>query len=177
MPYSFLWLYLMKCVFTCSIFVDSSTKRFLNVLSVFGKYFVLQNTKIFKKHFCPVLATQSRVSQVACHSRKLAGQFWRLVHEWKVQSRGIHRDFCDLARDSLASETSSREKHLENFSKLLSWSVLVGGSGDYLVTYLSREKRVFCTVRAVFKFFFSFPSNFLWLFIFSLNCLLPKRSV
>ena len=32
----------MKCVFTCSIFVDSSTKRFLSVLDVFGKYFVLK---------------------------------------------------------------------------------------------------------------------------------------
>ena len=106
------------------------------------------------------LATLSRVSQVACHSRELAGQFWRLVREWKVQSWGVHRDFRDSARDSLASETSSREKHLANFSKLLAWSVLAGVSSDYLATYLSREKRVFCTVRAVFKIFFSFPSNF-----------------
>ena len=35
MLYSFVWLYLLKCVFTCSIFVDSNTKRFLSVLSVF----------------------------------------------------------------------------------------------------------------------------------------------
>ena len=75
----------MKCVFTCSIFVDSSTKRFLSVLGAFGKYFVLQKLKIKKKkHFCPVLATQSRVSQVAGLSREFAGQFWRLVREWKV---------------------------------------------------------------------------------------------
>ena len=110
----------MKCVFTCSIFVDLSIKRFLSVLGVFGKYFVLQNTEIFKKHFCPVLATQSRVSQVACHSHELTGQFCQLVPKWKVQSRGVHRDFRGSARDSLASKTSSREKHLENFSKLLS---------------------------------------------------------
>ena len=164
MPYSFVWLYLMKCVFTCSIFVNSSTKRFLSVLGVFGKCFVLQKLKISKTYFCPVLATQSRVSQVACHSHDLAGLFWWLVHEWKVQSRGVYRDFRSLAHDSLASKTSNRE-------------VLTGGSGDYLTTYLSHEKRVFCIVRAVFKIFFSFPSNFLWLFIFSLNCLLPKRSV
>ena len=52
MPYSFVWLYLMKCVFTCSIFVYSSTKIFLSVLSVFGKYFVLKNWK-FQKSFFP----------------------------------------------------------------------------------------------------------------------------
>ena len=177
MPYSFVWLYLMKCVFTCSIFVDSSTKRFLSVLGVFGKYFILQKLKISKINFCPVLAIQSRVSQVACHSRELAGQFWWLVHKWKVQSWGVHRDVRGSARGSPASKTSSREKHLENFSKLLSWSVLAGGSGNFLATYLSREKRVFCTVKAVFKILFSFPSNFLWLFIFSHNCLLPKHSV
>ena len=104
--------------------------------------------------------TQLRVSQVACHSRELTGKFWWLVCEWKVQSRGVHRDFRGSFCDSLESETSSREKHLENFSKLLAWSVLAGVFSDYLATYLSREKRVFCTVRAVFKIFFSFPSNF-----------------
>ena len=82
-------------------------------------------TENFKNHFCPVLATQSRVSQVACHSRELAGQFWRLVREWKVQLRGLHRDFRGSARVSLAGRTSSREKHLEIFFKILSLSVLV----------------------------------------------------
>ena len=132
-----------------------------------------KNWKI-QKQCCPVLATQLRVSQVACLSRVLAGQFWQLVREWKVQSRGIHRDFRGSARDSLPSETSSREKHLEIFSKLLAWSVLVGMSGNYVATYLSREKRVFCTVGVVFKIFFSFPSNFLWLFIFSFVWNLPN---
>ena len=92
-------------------------KRFLSVLGVFGKYFVFTKTKKFQKQCYPVLATQSRVIQVACQSHKLAGQFWRLVREWKVQSREVHRDFHGSARDSLASETSSREKHLENFFK------------------------------------------------------------
>ena len=120
MPYSFVWLYLIKCVFTCSIFVDSNTKRFLSVLVVFGKYFVLTKTENFKKQCCLVLATQSWVRQVVCHNRELTGQFWRLVREWKVQSRGVHKDFRGSARDCLASETSSHEKHLANFfSKLL----------------------------------------------------------
>ena len=119
MPYSFVWLYLIKCVFTCSIFIDSNTKRFFSVLGVFGKYFVFTKTEKFQKQCCPVLATQSRVIQVACYSRELAGWFWRLVREWKVQSWGVHRDFHYLAHDSLASETSSREKHLANFFKSL----------------------------------------------------------
>ena len=48
MPYSFVWLYLIKCVLTCSIFVNSNTKRFLSFLVVFGKYFVLTKTENFK---------------------------------------------------------------------------------------------------------------------------------
>ena len=114
----------MKCVFTCSIFVNSSTKRFLSVLGVFGKYFCLKNLKISKNQFCPVLAALSRVCQVASLSRIFAGHFWRLVREWKVQSRGSLRDFRGLARDLLAGRPSSREKHLEKFFKLLSLSVL-----------------------------------------------------
>ena len=105
---------------------------------------------------------------------ELTSQFWQLVRKWKVQSQWVHRDFCSSTRDSLASETSNREKHLEIFSKLLAWSVLAGVSGDYLATYLSREKCVFCTVRAIFKIFFSFPSNFFWLFIFSFVCNFPN---
>ena len=41
---------------------------------------------------------------------------WRLVHGWKVQLRGVHRDFRGLPRDFLASRPSSHEKNLENFS-------------------------------------------------------------
>ena len=119
MPNSFVWLDLISCVFTCSIFVESNTKRFLSVLGVFGKYFVFTKTEKFQKQCCPILATQSRVIQVACYSRELAGWFWRLVRRWKVQSRGVHRDFHVLAHDSLTSETSSRKKHLANFFKSL----------------------------------------------------------
>ena len=119
-----------------------------------------KNWKI-QKQCCPVLATQLRVSQVACLSRVLAGQFWQLVRKWKVQLQGVHRDFRGSARDSLASETYSCEKYLAIFfSKLLAWSVLAGVSGDYLVTYLNRKKHVFYKVRAIFKIFFSFSSNF-----------------
>ena len=165
MPYSCVWLYLIKCVFTYSIFVDSNTKRFLSVLVVFGKYFVLQKLKISKKtvlsYFGDSIASKSsHMPQSQDHESVLA-----------TCSR------VDLKISVYPSrETSSHEKHLENFSKLLVWSVLVGVSSNYLVTYLSLEKRVFCTVRAVFKIFFSFPSNFMWLFTFSLNCSYPNTS-
>ena len=117
MPYSFVWLYLLKCVFTCSIFVDSNTKKFFSVLGFFGKYFVFTKIENFQKQYCPILATQLRVIQVACYSRELACWFWRLVCEWKVQSRGVHRDFRGSTRDSLTGRPSNREKHLENFSQ------------------------------------------------------------
>ena len=143
MPYSFVWLYLLKCVFTYSIFVDSSTIRFLSILGVFGKYFVLKNWKFQKKnkkiHFCPVLATQSWVSQVAGLSRMFAGLFWQLVREWKVQSWELLRDFRGSARDFLAGRPSSRKKHLEKFFKIFSLSVLATQPGDSLQ---SRKTRV-----------------------------------
>ena len=49
MPYSFVWLYLLKCVFTCSIFVDSNTNFFLSVLGDFRKDFVFTKTEKFQK--------------------------------------------------------------------------------------------------------------------------------
>ena len=132
MSYSFVWLYFLKCVFTCSIFVDSNTKIFLSVLGVFGKYFVFTKTEKFQKQCCPILATQSRVIQVAYFSRELACLVWRLVREWEVQSRGLHRDFHGSTRDSLAGRPSSREKHLEIFITFLSLSVLAASPGDSL---------------------------------------------
>ena len=100
------------------------------------------------------------VSQVACHSCELGGQFWRLVHEWKVQSRGVHRDFCGSARNFLTDRPSSRKKHLETFSTIVTLSVLAACLGDLLATCYSREKRVFCVSKTVFKTFSVFSSNF-----------------
>ena len=160
MPYSFVWLYLIKCVFTCSIFVDSNKFFFLSVLGVSGKYFIFTKTEKFQKQCCPILATQSRIIQVACYSRELTGWFWWLFHKWKVHSRGLHRDFRGLARDSLAGRPSSREKHLENFSTIVTSSVLTAWPGDLLTTCFSHEKRVFCVSKTVFKTFSVFPSTF-----------------
>ena len=160
MSYLFVWLYLLKCVFTCSIFVDSNTKRFLSVLGVFGKYFAFTKTEKFQKQCCPILATQSQVIQVACYSRELMSWIWRLVRKWKVQSRGVHRDFHGLARDSLAGRSSNRKKHFEFFFIILTLSVLAACPGDLLMTRFSHKKRVFCVSKTVFKTFSVFPSTF-----------------
>ena len=126
----------------------------------FGKYFVFTKIEKFQKQCCPVLTIQSRVIQVACYSRELACWFWQLVCEWKVQSRGVHRDFCGSACDSLVGRPSSHEKHLEIFFTILSLSALATCPSDLLATHPSREKRVFCISKTVFKTFSIFPSNF-----------------
>ena len=154
MPYSFVWLYLLKCVFTCLIFVYSNTKRFLSVLGVFGKYFIFTKTENFQKHCCPVLTTQSRVIQIPCYSRELACWFWRLVREWKVQSQRVHRDFRGLARNFLAGRPSSCEKHLEIFFTILTLNVLAACLGDLFQSWKTRVLRF---KDSFFKFFQFFP--------------------
>ena len=151
MPYSFMWLYLIKCVFTCSIFVDSNTKRFLSVLDVFGKYFIFTKTENFQKLCCPILATQSWVIQVTCYSRELAGWFWWLVCEWKVQSQVVHRDFHGPARDSLTDRPSSHEKHLENFFHNFDFECF-GGLPWRLAGDLSQSRKS-CVLRKWGSFF------------------------
>ena len=99
-------------------------KKIFECFRCFWKVFLLKNLKISKNQFCPVLAAQSRVYQVASLSRIFAGHFWRLAREWKVQSRGSLRDFRGSARDLLAGRPSSREKHLEKFFKILVLSAL-----------------------------------------------------
>ena len=119
MSYSFVWLYLIKCVFTCSIFVDSNIKRFLSVLVVFGKYFVFTKIENFKN--CVAL-------------------FWRLSRKSdkslaKVASSRVdfgdlftsgHKDFCDSACDSFVSKSSQSRKTLKNFFKNLVFKVFRG---------------------------------------------------
>ena len=116
----------MNAIFICVIVLDKMCFHMLNLcwfkhkkifecFRCFWTVFCSSKTENFKKQYYHVLATQSRVSQVACHSRELVGLFWRLVREWKVQSRRVHIDFRGSAHDSLASTTSSREKHLEIF--------------------------------------------------------------
>ena len=154
----------MNAIFICVIVLDKMCFHMLNLcwfkhkkifecFSCFWKVFCFYKNWKFQKLCCPILATQSQVRQVACQSRELAGRFWRLVREWKVQSRRVHRDFCGSARDSFASETSSRKKHLANFFKTFGLKCFGGCLGDWLVTSISREKCVFCVSKTVLPCF------------------------
>ena len=117
MPYSFVWLYLIKCVFTCSIYVDLNTKRFLSVLVIFGKYFVLQKLKISKivlpcfgdsvaglssrmpqsRARESVLVTCSRVEGlVARGTQRFSRLSSRLPREWYFQSWKTLSNFSKL---------------------------------------------------------------------------------
>ena len=90
-------MYLIKCVFKCSIFVDSNTKRFLSVLVVFVKYFVLTKTENFK-------------NSVAL--------FWQLNRK-SYKSHGIVTSSQVGFGDLFASGRSSREGYTEIFAAQL----------------------------------------------------------
>ena len=97
MPYSFVWLYLIKCAYTCSVFVDSNIKRFLSVLVVFGKYFVFTKTENFKNSVT---------------------LFWRL-------NRRLDKSHATVVNlrvsfgNMFTSGRSSREGYIENFAAQL----------------------------------------------------------
>jgi len=90
-------------------------------------------------------------------SHAFRGLGWWLILGWKVQTRGVHRDFHGSVHDSLASGTSSHKKHLEIFFKSFLSSVLATRPGDFLVTCLSHENRMFWIGQ--FLKLFSFPSH------------------
>ena len=83
--------------FTCSIFVNSSTKRFLSVLGVFGKYFVWKTWKFQKSSFA---------------------LFWRLSRGY-VKSRASVASSRVIFGDLFASGRSSREGYSEIFAAQL----------------------------------------------------------
>ena len=86
MSYTFVWLYLIKCVVHTLSYVDQTQKDFWVFLVVFGKCFILKNSKKSKIFTTLFLATQSWVMPVA--------------------------SLLKSSRDSLASESPNREKHL-----------------------------------------------------------------
>ena len=93
MPYSFVWLYLIRCVFTCSIFFDSNIKRFLSVLVVFGKYFVFTKIVKFQKQCYPVWRLSRRLIQSHTPVPSPHRDFSWLTGGSMSQSRKIFRIF------------------------------------------------------------------------------------
>ena len=95
------------------------TKRFWVFLIVFGKYFIFAKCQKFQKLYNPVLATWLRVHPVTCP------QSW-------AYSVGF--------RNSLAGQSPSREKDLENFSKIFGFRFLATLFGNLFVSgSFSRE--------------------------------------
>ena len=126
---------------------------------MFLESILFEKSQNFKIQFCPVLAAQSQVCQVASLSRIFASHFWWLVREWKAQSRGSLRDFRGSARDLLAGRPSSREKHLEKFSNFCSWVLWRLELATVWRLNQVAKNACFTKIRAVFKSFSVFPSN------------------
>ena len=62
----------------------------------------------------------------------------------------LYRNFYGSLCDFLVGGPSSRKKHLENFSKILSLKCLVTCLGDLFATWFSCEKCMSCALRTVF---------------------------
>ena len=91
----------------------SITKRFLNVLVIFEKYFVF--AKIVK----------NSIIVLPCSGDSVAGRTSRMPQLW------VHnRDFSRLVGDSLAGKCFSCEKDLEYFSKIWNFMLFVAQVGD-----------------------------------------------
>ena len=98
MPYSFVWLYLIKCVVHTQSYVDQTQKDFLVFLVVFGKCVILKNFKKSKKFYNSIFG-----DSLASHASR------------KAPIASLLRS----SHNSPASESPSHEKHLENISKFL----------------------------------------------------------
>ena len=88
MSYSFVWLYLTKCVFTCSIFVDQTQKDFW----VF--YLFLESTLFLQK-----------LPKIVKNFKNSVALFWQLSRKL-IQSHVLvaspHRDFSQLTGGSMS---------------------------------------------------------------------------
>ena len=127
MPYSFVWLYLIKCVFTCSIFVDQTQKDFLVSYFVFGKFFIF--AKISKTCVALFWRLNHGSSQSHAPVASLLRRFSRLTGGSKSQSWKILRKFFKIwvfkflmaqFGDLFVGGGSSCEG-TQRFSRLTSW--------------------------------------------------------
>ena len=97
MAYSFVWLYLIKCVFTCSIFVDQTQKDFWVFYFIFGKSFVFdKNIKNFKNCVALFWRLGRGSSQSHAPVTSLLRRFSQLTSGSKSQLRKILRKFFKI---------------------------------------------------------------------------------
>ena len=102
MPYSFVWLYVIKCDAHTQPYVDQTQKYFWVFYLFLENVFVLKIFKNSKNFQLCLLVTHLQVASF----KALIARLHRSVH------------------DSLASETSNCEKYLENFSKIKIFVIL-----------------------------------------------------
>ena len=181
---------------TCSIICWSNTKRIFSVLIVFEKCFCLEK---FQKLCKPVLATlprESSKSQAPSHelTQKLLATLLQVKAPVTKKNLEKFKNFgflgflrlclvtvswveapvaslLRLFRDLLTSGPSNCKKTVRQIFQNLSNELLVTWIGDLFAAHSSREKRVFCALRVIFKAVFqnfSVLLHLLWLFVVSL---------
>ena len=133
---------------SCMPPVASLLSRFTQLTG--GSMFQLQ--KILRKFFKILGFGSSR------------GLVWRLIHEWKLQSRGYTKVFMAPFATSSWVDLPIAKNTQTIFFKILALRCLATCPGDLSVTWFSREKCVFCILRTIFKTF-QFSLELLWLFI------------
>ena len=179
MLYSFVWLYLIKCV-SHTQFLLIKHKKIFECFNYFWKvycfwkvFFFCKNIKNFKNSVA--LFWRFDRGSIQSHAPSLHRSFLRLTGRSTSRSQKrvrkffqnfgflnfsqlglatclrveapvarLYKIFRGSLRDFLAGVPSSHEKHLENFSKILSLRCLVAWLGDLFATWFSREKCVFC---------------------------------
>ena len=96
MPYLFVWLYLIKCVFTCSIFVNQ-TQKDLWIFSCFWKVFCFyKNYQIFKNSVALFWWLSCRLVQLYAPVASPHRDFLRLTGRSMSQSQKILRIFFKI---------------------------------------------------------------------------------
>ena len=119
MSYSFVWLYLFKCVSHTQFLLIKHKKIFESFNFFWKSLLFLQKYQKFQKQCCPILPTWSQVNPVAC-----------------PQSRA----YTEVFRDSLAGQSPSRKKDLENFSKFWVFKVLATRFGNLFLSGSSNHE-------------------------------------
>ena len=169
MPYSFVWLYLIKCVVHTQSYVDQRQKDFWVILVIFGKCFLL---KIFKKSknfttlflathlwimlvarpqlraYSKALATPWRMSPpIAKNTYKILQNFWVLVifttqfHDLIASGSSSRELTQKLSRLSHGWISQSRKRLRQSFQNFVQ-GILVTRFGDLLVGQLSKKSHV-----------------------------------
>ena len=135
MSYSFVWLYLIKCVFICLIFVDSNTKRFFSVLGVFGKYFVFTKTKNFKNS----VALFWRLSRGSSKSHAIVASLQVDFGDLFLSGRSSRKGYIEIVAAQLATPSQVRLLVVKNtYVVTLIVFVLFGICFTKLIFYYSQ---------------------------------------